>query len=547
MSNELFVFRQAERLSRAAAALLAYSLCWAPQALAEPPASDTTTPSQRTEDKPRFDILEYRVLGNTTLPGPDIERAVYPTLGPGKTIDDVEQARQSLEDAYHAAGYGTVFVDIPEQRTDDGIVRLRVTEGRVARVHVSGARYYSNGEILGEVPALRTGAVPNLPAVQSQLTALNSRTPDRRVTPVLKAGATPGTLDVDLKVEDSLPLHGSLELNNRYTADTSPLRLTAAVSYDNLFQKQHSASLIYQTAPENTDELTAIVGSYSFGVPSWDDSRITLYAFDSNTDVATLGTLSVLGNGSVVGLRLGRPAIERGRIFHSFAFAVEYKDFLENIRVSVDDTLATPIDYLNWTATYSGLHRGEGTTTAFNVGPALGVRGLSNESQEFAEKRYEGQANYLYLRGGLQHWQRLPHELQLFVRLAGQASGEPLPSSEQFSIGGADSVRGYLEAAQLGDSGVSGGFELRSLWLAARLGLSPESTYVFAFFDAGVVSVVDPLPDQDRAVSLASFGLGVSAAWNGFALGVDWAHALDTSGSVDAGDDRGLFSVSYGF
>jgi hemolysin activation/secretion protein len=547
MSNETLVFRRAAQLPRGAAALLAWLVCWAPQLPAEQPATDAKTSAEPAAEKPHFDILEYRVLGDTTLPDPEIERAVYAALGPGKTIDDVEQARQSLEEAYHAAGYGTVFVDIPEQHTDDGVVRLRVTEGRVARVNVSGARYYSNGEIRSEVPALRTGEVPNLPAVQSQLSALNSRSPDRRVTPVLKAGATPGTLDVDLKVEDKLPLHGSLELNNRYTADTSPLRLTAAVSYDNLFQKQHSASLIYQTAPENTDELVAIVGSYSFRVPSWDDSLLTLYAFDSNTDVATLGTLAVLGNGSVVGLRLARPAIERGGMFHSFAFAVEYKDFLENIRVSEDESLATPIDYLNWTAMYSGLRRGEGTTTAFNIGPALGIRGLSNESQEFAEKRYQGQANYLYLRGGLQHWQRLPHDLQLFVRLAAQASGEPLPSSEQFAIGGADSVRGYLEAAQLGDTGVSGGIELRSLWPAAQLGLAPESAYVFAFFDAGVVSVVDPLPDQDRAVSLSSFGLGVSAAWKGFDLGVDWAHALNTSGSVRAGDDRGLFSVSYGF
>ena len=547
MSNARFVFRRADRLRRAAAALSACALCWAPQARAEQPATDATTPARPAEDKPLFDILEYRVLGNTTLADRDIERAVYAALGPGKTIDDVEQARQSLEEAYHAAGFGTVFVDIPEQRTDDGIVRLRVTEGRVARVNVSGARYYSNGEIRNEVPSLRTGEVPNLPAVQSQLAALNSRTPDRRVTPVLKAGTTPGTLDVDLKVEDKLPLHGSLELNNRYTEDTSSLRLTAAVSYDNLFQKQHSASLIYQTAPENTDELVAIVGSYSFRVPSWDDSMLTLYAFDSNTDVATLGTLSVLGDGSLVGLRLARPAIERGGMFHSFAFAVEYKDFLENIRVSEGESLATPIDYVNWTATYSGLRRGEGTTTAFNVGPALGIRGLSNESQEFAEKRYQGQANYLYLRGGLQHWRRLPHDLQLFVRLAAQASAEPLPSSEQVAIGGADSVRGYLEAAQLGDSGLSGGIELRSFWPATQLKLAPESAYVFAFFDAGVVSVVDPLPDQDRAVSLASFGLGVTAAWKGFDLGVDWAHALDSSGSVQAGDDRGLFSLSYGF
>ena len=35
---------------------------------------------------PRFDVLEYRVEGNTSLPAVDIERAVYPHLGPEKTV-----------------------------------------------------------------------------------------------------------------------------------------------------------------------------------------------------------------------------------------------------------------------------------------------------------------------------------------------------------------------------------------------------------------------------------------------------------------------------
>ena len=43
-----------------------------------------------------FDVLEYRVLGNTVLPQKDVEAAVYPHLGPGKRMDDVQQARAAL-------------------------------------------------------------------------------------------------------------------------------------------------------------------------------------------------------------------------------------------------------------------------------------------------------------------------------------------------------------------------------------------------------------------------------------------------------------------
>jgi len=61
----------------------------------------------------RFAILEFRVLHNTVLGTRDIERAVYPHLGPNRKIDDVQAARVDLEKAYHDAGYSTVYVDIP--------------------------------------------------------------------------------------------------------------------------------------------------------------------------------------------------------------------------------------------------------------------------------------------------------------------------------------------------------------------------------------------------------------------------------------------------
>src|SRR6185369_3880098 len=117
--------------------------------------------------------MEYRVLGNTLMPGTSIERAVYPHLGPGKTFADVEAARQSLETIYRDAGYGTVFVDVPEQQVEGGIVRLRVTEGKLDRVRVTGARYYSNGRIREALPALTPGQVPKLPNAQAQLASLN--------------------------------------------------------------------------------------------------------------------------------------------------------------------------------------------------------------------------------------------------------------------------------------------------------------------------------------------------------------------------------------
>src|ERR1700760_3929096 len=102
----------------------------------------------------QFTIGEYRVLHNTVLSPRQIEAAVYPHLGPNKTLADVQAARTDLEKAYHDAGYSTVFVDIPQQSVENGVVRLQVTEGKVDRVRVLGTLYFSNRRILAAMPSL---------------------------------------------------------------------------------------------------------------------------------------------------------------------------------------------------------------------------------------------------------------------------------------------------------------------------------------------------------------------------------------------------------
>lgn len=495
-----------------------------------------------------FDVLEYRVLGNSTLPAIEVERAVYPHLGPGKTFADVESARQNLESAYRTAGYATVFVDIPEQQVDEGIVRLRVSEGRIDRVRVTGARYFSNRSIRAAVPGLERGDVPKLAEVQEQLTALNASSRDRTIVPVLKAGRTPGTVDVELQVQDKLPAHASLELNDRYTADTSRLRLTASLSYDNLFQRQHSLSFQYQTAPEEPSDSRAIVGSYVFRVPTWDNTVFALYAVDSKSDIAALGTLSVLGTGNIFGMRAIRTLTPQRDYMHNVTFGLDYKDFLEDIRLEQDEGLTTPIRYIDWSAAYTGTLRTEATMTTFNFSANFGIRGLINDSDEFADKRFMARPNYVYFRGGVQHLLQLPLRMQAFVRLSGQFAVSPLVSNEQFIIGGADTVRGYLESTNLGDYGASETFELRNDYLSQLLQMPAGSAYVMAFVDAGQVAVLDPLPSQISQYSLASWGLGLRVGgWHGAELALDFARALRDSSSVRAGDDRAHFSFRYSF
>jgi hemolysin activation/secretion protein len=85
---------------------------------------------------------------------------------------------------------------------------------------------------------------------------------------------------------------------------------------------------------------------------------------------------------------------------------------------------------------------------------------------------------------------------------------QPLVNSEQFSGGGLGTVRGYLESEELGDNGVFGTVEIRSPSLGEFLGKSVDEWRFYLFADAGVLSIYDPLPEQQSVFHLASIGAG---------------------------------------
>ena len=168
-------------------------------ALAQPVLA-TEQGAQAQSPERRVDVNEYFVRGNTVLDARAIEEAVYPFLGPQKTLNDIEGARDALQKVYQDRGYQSVFIELPEQKVDDGIVYLQVSETKVGRVRVVGAKHYSPVDIREEVPGLKEGTVPDFATVQTQLAGLN-RTAGRQVTPLVHEGQRPGTMDVDLQVE----------------------------------------------------------------------------------------------------------------------------------------------------------------------------------------------------------------------------------------------------------------------------------------------------------------------------------------------------------
>lgn len=487
-----------------------------------------------------FDVFEYRVEGATLLPTILVERAVYPHMGEARTLSDVEAAREALERAYHAAGYLTALVAIPPQKVEGGVVRLAVTEAPVSRLRVVESRYYSLGQIKAAVPELAEGNVPHFPTMQKELVALG-RSPDRKIAPVLRPGKTPGTVEVDLKVKDELPLHGNVEVNDRYSQDTTRTRINFNARWDNLWQRQHGFGISLQTAPEDTDESRVVSLSYTWPLASGD--YLAFYAVSSESDVAAVGTLNVLGNGVIAGARYIKPLRGDSGFFHSATLGVDYKDFDQTVNLLGGDDLNAPIAYLPFTLGWDGTWAGEGTRTRVGAAFNFHLRGLVADEQEFADKRFKGRANYAYLRGNVSHERALFGDWRLDAKLGWQLAAQPLISNEQFAIGGADTVRAYVESAALGDNGAVLNFTLSTPNLASRLGLGLRELRLAGFADAGHVTVRAPITATDR-FTLASVGVGLRAkAAFGLYADLDWAVALRERGDTQDGDTRAHFRL----
>ncbi len=478
------------------------------------PAQPKPAPTQR------FDIDDFAVRGADKLPEIDIEEAIYPFLGPNKSDADVEKARAALEKAYHDRGFQTVSVSVPQQNSQGKVIALQVTELKVGRLRVKNSRYFDLDTIKNRAGSLKEGSVPNFNDVTKDIVALN-QWPDRRVTPALRAGVAPGTVDVDLNVEDTAPIHGTLEYNNRKSPSTTDTRLNATVHYDNLWQLGHSLSFTYQVAPQRPEDAEVFSGSYLARIPNVDWLNVLVYGVKSSSNVASVGGTNIVGPGQIVGGRAVMTLPTLDGLFHTLSAGVDYKHFDQTVQLGTD-AFSSPVTYYPMVASYGATFQGDKFTTQFNASVTSNIGTLSSTAAEFDTKRFYASPSFTHFNADLSHTQELGEGFQLWGKVLGQVADGPLVSSEQLSIGGLDTVRGYLESEVLGDQGVVGNLELRSPDVGSMLqkqmkdengqGAPRFTTFnewrFFAFADAGRATVLKPLPDQQSQFDVWSYGVG---------------------------------------
>lgn len=514
-------------------------------AWAQAPAQ-ASAPKQATAAEPVFDVYEYVIEGNTVLPSAVVERAVAPFMGPGRQFADLEQARAALEKAYQDAGYLSVLVSLPNQRVDTGEVRLEVVEASVEKLNVTGAQYHLPSRIRDAVPSLKAGEVPHFPQVQEELGALQSA--DLQVTPVVNASDSGRGIDVDLKVEDKAPVSGSIEYNNGQSFNTTRGRVAGSISVTNLFQRGHTLGLSWQYAPYRPKDSNTLSLVYGLPLSGRDDllASVTDSRSDTLTRVTGTGPASTLTKGVFAGLRWSRRlAGLNWPVRHSFYVGVDYKHN-RDFNTFLDGAIVQrpPTRYPLLSAGYSLTHNGEGDTlssvstslkgsTHSLAGRKVDCNGVSLE--QFDCKRAGSSADFLAWQIGVGHGRPVFGNWRLNLSADAQMASGPLPSGEQYALGGANTVRGYYDYEQTGDQGWSARAELVTpVWLE----MSGIQATALLFSDRGWVHLLNPQLTQVARTHLGSQGLGLrlTNGQGGLQVNVDLARvAFDTQRPTDNG------------
>lgn len=497
--------------------------------------------SQGEEQSQTLYVTEYRVRGAKVLERGAIEKAVYPFLGPERSLEDIEAARVALEKAYHDKGYQSVLVQVPEQEGKGGVIYLDVVERPVGRLRVRNSRYFLPSEMKKAAPSMAEGRVANFNEITRDIVRLN-QWPDRQVKPELKEGVAPNTVDIDLMVKDTFPLHGSLELNNRASPDTTPLRLNGYLSYTDLLQMGHTLGLNFQISPDDMKEVKVFSGYYLARLPEWESTSVMLTGTIQDSNISTLGGSAVAGRGKMVGITTIFNLPPEEHFVQSLRFGFDYKRFDQDLAFGGESTRA-PIDYFPFLADYSGSWVRDGGETSLHAAVSWNPRGFVNTPAEFDQRRYGATGSFIYARGDLSHQQDLPGDFQLYAKIQGQIADSPLVDPEQITGGGLTSVRGYLESVAVGDNGVFGTIEFLSPSLLAKVG-DGYSMRLFAFVDGGKLWLNDPLPGQTSDFDLASYGFGgrltLSESLHG---SIDVGNPLYSLGDSHVGDWRVMFRV----
>jgi hemolysin activation/secretion protein len=482
-------------------------------------------------------VTGFRFTGVTVFDVVELHALVEDAVGLELTLSDLEVRAARITARYRERGYLLARAYVPEQDIEDGVVEIAVSEGRIGRVQVNGARRYDPAFLQAHVlPDPERPPVFEARRFERGLLLLNDL-PGLEVKSTLASGADPGTTDIVLEVEKERLVTGAIEANNYGSKETGYERFGLSLNLNNPFGWNDTIGIRGLVSREG-DDLWFARGTYGIALGRWGTRLSLAYThIDSEAGVQeTIGPVNVTGSGDIGSLAILHPIV-RQQAWSLFAYAGLDISNLEN-QSAVEAESVTKQDRLRVVSAGVALN----TVDAWRGVSALSVTlyqglgsflgGLESDDDPDASRPGAG-GTFTKVVGQVSRLQRIWGPLSLYVRATGQWASTDLVAAEQFFLGGVGTVRGYALAQFAGDNGYALTGEVR---LAAPvfsdtiafLGKTwGDILQLHGFVDTGWAWLGQPLPNEQKSQQLTSVGGGLSlSVADNFLLNVEYARPV---------------------
>ena len=428
-------------------------------------------------------VKKFAIAGSTVFTPEELAEVLKPYTLRRLDFSELLAAQQAIDRLYIENGYITSGTFLPPQNLDDGIIAIEVIEGTISEINVTGLNRLNSGYVRSRLKAAANAPI-NRDKLLNALQILQLDPLIANLSAELTAGTTIGSSILELDLREADPFDLTLTYDNYRTPSVGTDRRQVNLTHRNLVGLGDRFSVGYL----NTD------GSNSLNDLSY--------------------TIPINGRNGTVGFRLGYTDskiiedsfeqfdIESENTNYEFTYRQPLlqeptKDLALGFSFSRNDSSTTAEDepfQLSRGAeidgeTHISALRFFTEYTTRNQSQVLALRSqFSLGTNLFDATINDGDvpdSNFLAWRGQAQYLRLLSPRITLLLRSDFQTSNRPLVPVEQFSLGGALSVRGYRQDVLLGDNGLFSSAEIRAT--VARIPKLNTSIQLTPFLDFGSV------------------------------------------------------------
>ena len=453
-------------------------------------------------DNIRFKLSNVQIDGSDIYDTTTTSSLYINKIGRIITLTELYDIANKLTLMYRNDGYILTQVIVPPQTIENGIVRLRVIEGFIDTVTIKGDKEPGSAlkTIQNYASRITQGDALNIKNMERYLLLINDL-PGITSRAVISPSTTiTGAADLTLIIERD-PYEALAQIDNHGSRFLGPLQFSGIGILNSFFGLNETITTQLVMAPDG--------GELGFGSLTYEQpvgpygTTLSFTGGMSVTDPGyTLRQFDVKGQSRSMSLRLKHPFLRSRETNLYGSLQLDWRDV--DSKNNIEPTRKDRLRILRTGIQAEFLDRLLGTainSLDITISQGLGILGASKEGESNLSRASADPA-FTKTELRFQRLQRITNTINLLFEGRGQLSNNPLPSSEEFGIGGISTVRGYAPSEIVGDDGILGKIE-------AQWNTPYDILQIYGFLDSGTVWNQDATNSADKRESITSTGGGL--------------------------------------